>query len=149
MIDLAHDFDAGSYSGDLVFENGLLGADQGLKTAVLHSLFSDARVSLAQAKKVGSTDPRGWWGAALDSEQPDNYGSKLWLLSREKQTDETLQNAVSFGQEALEWMIEDGVVSTVTVEAEWKDTAALALRIDLKLPSGEVESYDFDYPWSS
>jgi hypothetical protein len=39
MADIAHGFDGDSLSGDLEFTSGLFAMDEGLKTAVLHSLF--------------------------------------------------------------------------------------------------------------
>ena len=149
MSDIAHSFDADTLSGDLAYANGLLGMDEGLKTAVLHSLFSDARVSADEAELVGSEDPRGWWGVTLGPVDDDSYGSRLWLLSREKQTDAVLKRALAYVEEALAWMIEDGLAESMEVEGEWRQDSALALLITLTMPSGETESFEYDYPWSS
>jgi phage gp46-like protein len=149
MGDIAHSFDAEKLQGDLAFDNGLFGWDEGLKTAVLHSLFSDARVSSDEAELVGSADPRGWWGAQLTTADDDNYGSRLWLLTREKQTAQVLQRAIAYAEEALAWMVEDGLCTGIEVQAEWQRGSALALAINLELPGGQAESYDFEYPWSA
>lgn len=73
--------------GDLVYQNGGLKTDSGLRTAILISLFSDAR----------EENRRGWWGGEI--------GSKLWTLQNAKRSPETLKKAQDFAQDALSWLI--------------------------------------------
>lgn len=80
--------DCGMEAGDLVAENTL-------RTAVILSLFLDRRADDDDVLPNGSNDRRGWWadtvapmteygiGGGLAS--GDRIGSRLWLLSREKQ----------------------------------------------------------------
>jgi|Deesub1362A_J573_1020465.scaffolds.fasta_scaffold00715_20 phage gp46-like protein len=146
MRDIAHSFDNQAMRGDLVFEGQLLRDEEGLTTAVLHSLFSDARAD--DDDLPDGQDRRGWWGDCLLPED-DRYGSKLWLLQREKQTRETLHRAREYAQQALAWLVEDGHAESVEVEAEWTREGALALRIVLALPNGSIERVALNYPWRS
>lgn len=144
MIDLAHQFDNQAMRGDMVYDGQLLAQDQGLTTAVLHSLFSDARAELDELPSP-SSERRGWWGDCLLPED-DRYGSKLWLLQREKRTQETLHRAREYAQQALAWLIEDGHADKIEVQAEWTSQGALALLITLETPAG-LETISLNYPW--
>src|SRR5579859_1817812 len=108
---------------DLTFDwaivNGDLAIDDGLDTAVAISLWSDRLANADDEIPDGSADRRGWWGDAylpvLSTGQPDRIGSRLWLLARALQTLETQQHAQAYVREALQWMVDDGVVASVTV----------------------------------
>ena len=63
---------------DLVIEDGDLARDEGLATAVLVSLFSDAR--LEEASLLEGADVRGWWAEIAG----DRFGSQLWRFERAK-----------------------------------------------------------------
>jgi len=87
--------------------------DEGLETAILLSLFSDARALDGDEIPFGS-DKRGFWGDALLGY---SFGSKLWTLERSTITNKTLAVIESHMATALQWMLEDGVVSDVGVSA--------------------------------
>ena len=61
--------------------SGALAEDDGLQTAVVLSLFLDAR---ARPDDGAEGHRRGWVGVAFTPE--DRVGSRLWLLKREKHT---------------------------------------------------------------
>ena len=90
-----------------------LQAEAGLDTAILISLFTDARVREDELPP-GHTWRRGWWGDGVEDE-PDITGSKLWVLRREKATQEVLVRARGYIREALAWMLRDGVAVAVNV----------------------------------
>lgn len=79
-----------------------------LQTAIIISLFTD-RVARAD-DNTDSDDRRGWWG---DSGEEMSIGSRLWLLRRQKLTTAVAQKAEDYAREALQWLISDGVVSSV------------------------------------
>ena len=91
-------------------------AEDGLDTAILVSLFTDARVREDELPP-GHTWRRGWWGDGVDDE-PDITGSKLWLLRREKATQQVLVRARGYIREALAWMIRDGVAVSLNVDTQ-------------------------------
>lgn len=98
---------------------GDLQVDDGFDTAVALSLFLDRLANPDDEIPDGSSDRRGWWGDAylppLADGTPDHIGSRLWLLARALQTPETAARAQGYVQEALAWMIGDGVAASVTV----------------------------------
>lgn len=69
----------------LTLENGDIKQADGLDTAVIISLFTDRRALEDDATPDFTENRRGWWGDTYDAQQRP-IGSRLWLLSREKQT---------------------------------------------------------------
>lgn len=115
--------------------SGGLATDDGLKTSVLLSLFLDRRARPDDAlPDAAAGDRRGWVGDAFDL--GDRIGSRLWLLAREKQTEETRRRAEEYAAEALDWLVEDGLASAVRISAEWIATGILGLRIEVDALTG-------------
>lgn len=110
---------------DLALHEGDLVLDLGLGSAVLRSLFTDARAAGDELERVGADDPRGWWG----SDESDEWGSTLWLLAREKATQETRARAEGAARRALEWLIDDGVAESVEVTASFPERGQLSLEV--------------------
>lgn len=126
----------------------LLGADlqsgDDLATAVVISLFTDR---VAQADDVipdGSGDPRGWQGD--DPAAP--IGSRLWLIFRSKRTQQTLTDAQSYAKEALQWMVDDGVIANFDVYVEWQSPSTLAMRVTLFKADGTQQTLAFAWVWN-
>lgn len=88
----------------------LITTPEGLRHAVLESLFSDAKAYAWQAKEFGNDNQRGWW--AINELQ--EHGSKLWLLARQKTTPETEAQLISYIDKALEWVAEFGSFKLTT-----------------------------------
>src|SRR5437868_6146739 len=101
MADTTTVWDAANSRGDWAMAGPLLASGDDLQTAILISLFTDRIADPSDVIPDGTSDPRGWWG---DEGQAENIGSRLWLLSRKKQTQETLQRAYDYIVEALQWM---------------------------------------------
>ena len=134
---LALVLDPATLACDLALGAGGLEGDDGLTTAVLVSLFTDARAGADDRLPDPATaNPRGWWGDALAWIDSDRIGSRLWLLSREKQVRETLRRAEEYAREALAWMLTDGAARTVAVSARWVGVGVLILDITITAPAG-------------
>lgn len=123
---IALGWDNNLQGGILPFSGGFV-SDEGLGTAAFISLFSDARASADDG--LPPAERRGWVGDALAEVEGDRMGSRLWLLKREKQTEETRVRAEEYAQEALAWMVEDGLLSSIEVEAAWVAAGLLGLRV--------------------
>ncbi|RJX35672.1 MAG: hypothetical protein C4525_03185 [Desulfarculus sp.] len=136
-MDLATEFNTDHLSGDLVLSGGALLQDEGLQTAVLHSLFTDRR-ALADDVLPEGVNRRGWWADLTLPAEGDQYGSRLWLLFREKQTAAVLRRAEEYAEEALAWLITDGVASQVKVAAEVVRRGVLGLSVEIRLARGNV-----------
>lgn len=91
---------------------------------------------------------RGWWGDCAPSEAGDQIGSRLWLLHRRALTDDTLRDAREYAEEALRWMIDDEIVTTVTVTAERLGNDRLNLMVLLTELNGETLKLAFEDTWS-
>lgn len=83
-------------------------------------------------------DRRGWAGDALSEVPNDRIGSRLWLLSREKQTESTRVRAIEYCQEALQWLIDDRIATSVVVDAVWSTGGRLNVSVTLSLSSGDI-----------
>ena len=66
---------------DIDYQDGELQSDDIRRTAILNSLFTDASVTQGEASVANLEKYDGWLGG--------DYGSKLWLLSRAKISEET------------------------------------------------------------
>lgn len=106
-------------AGDWLFAPPDLVTGRDLETAAIISLFSD-RLANADDRlpDPADADRRGWW-ADYDSDYL--IGSRLWLISREKQTEDVRQRAEDYCREALQWMLDDDVADTVDVVAAWSN----------------------------
>ena len=71
------------------------------------------------------------------------FGSRLWRLSRAKQTTETLRLAEDHAAEALAWLLADGLATGVTATAAWAARGLMEMSIQINLPSGETNAFSF------
>ncbi len=95
-----------------VFENPI-------DAAIILSLFCDAR----------EKNERGWWGDTLARNAYDEWGSRIWLLQRGKNTAETLRLAEDYAQQSLSWMVRDGVAMSIRAVATALKNETLYLSI--------------------
>lgn len=119
---------------DIALDGADLARDDGLRTAVILSLFLDRRAD-ANDVREGEDRHGSWMDQYLDSDS-DLLGSRLWLLTREKETAATLNRARTYAQEALAWMIDDAIAQRIEVDAEWTRSGVLGLRIEIVLRDG-------------
>ena len=120
---------------DIVLEGEALLMEGGLVSAILVSLFSDARAP--EDSDLAKSDPRGWW----PDDVTDRYGSLLWLLQREKITPEILSKAKAWTATALSWLTEDGIAERVEVEVERQGLDRVA--IGVKLYRGNARRWNY------
>lgn len=150
MTDLALRWDDASFTGDLALEQGALAADDGLRTAIFLSLFTDARAPDDATLPEQGSDRRGWWGNGFPQASPagsssQELGSLLWLLRRAKITSANIALAKDYATAALQWLITDQVASAVHVEVEAQGNR-LSIGVTLDRPNGPArERYDFTW----
>jgi len=138
---------------DMMINAGLIieGADIGeISTLALISLFTDARADDSDTLPDDSTVRRGWPGDSFYSEP---WGSKLWLLYREKMTTDVRNKAVKYAEDALAWMLRDngeGVVAkSVQVTGSIPRFQTLALNVVITKPDDEVISFTVSRRWET
>ncbi len=83
---------------------------------------------------------QGWWGDSLNE---DEIGSKLWQLLRSKISSETLLRAQEMADDALQWLVEDGICTdvSVSVERDSNDPNRINLSVILEQEHGKT-SYE-------
>lgn len=149
MADLALRWDVDQGAADLVFEADDLALDGGLETAVLLSLFTDRRAEEGDPLPTGEQDRRGWYGDALPVVDGDRIGSRLWLISREKQTPSVLSRIEAYAREALAWLVEDQVASKVAVKAEFPRAGVWGLTVEIYRPGvADPVRFRFNDTWA-
>lgn len=117
-----------------------LAEDEGLRTAVILSLFTDRRAEPGDELPDGTTRG-GYWGDAYPARPGDRWGSRLWLLQRSTITRDVLRRAETYAREAFDWAIEDGVASRVVATATPRGTHAFALEVALYRGAEELPVY--------
>lgn len=143
-MDIALVYDPNVKAFDLAIAGGDLVVDSGLETAVLLSLYTDRRALAEDVLPDDGTDRRGWW---CDAYSGRLQGSRLWLLSREKDLDRVLRRAEEYASEALDWLIEDGIAKAVDVEAIHLRRGVLQLIVGIERPTGAAVVRRYDYVW--
>ncbi len=142
MTDITTIWDAARAQGDWSLNGAQLQAGNDLTTAILISLFTDRQADASDVIPDGSADPRGWWA---DVTVP--IGSRLWLLDRAKRTVGTLSRARDYIAEALQWLIDDGVVAKFDIATEWTRATLLGARIVAYKQDGTAVAVNFNWAW--
>jgi phage gp46-like protein len=144
--DIKIKFDELTQEFDFKYNNGDLLREEGLETAVLISLFTDRRAN-DDDELINPGEYRGWWGDELSED--DQIGSRLWLV-KQKATQRNVILAKEYIIEALQWMIDDGVVSKIDVETEAQgppENKRLAAKLRIYYTDGNVEAIEFKNLW--
>ena len=118
--------------------NDLEGTD-GLLTAIIVSLFTDARGNssvVADAYKR-----RGWVGNLLTLNEGYELGSTLWLLEQARLNQNTAIAAEGYARKSLQWMIDDGIVDVIEVEFVQTSVREGTLTVSLFKDQNRVARY--------
>jgi phage gp46-like protein len=142
MPDITTTWSPTGVEGDWTIVPGDLQGGDDLATAVLISLFTDRRAEASDVIPDGSNDRRGWWGD-LGSAYP--IGSRLWLLSRAKQLPQTLTNAQTYVAEALQWLLDDGVVASISAVCRFIGLGMMGILVALYDQDGTTIA---QYQWA-
>lgn len=116
-----------------------------LRRSVTISLFTWRRAG--PDDPVDDSDRQGWWGDCVPSVAGDQIGSRLWLLARRTLVAQTLQDAQAYAEEALAWLLDDQIVTAVTVTVERQGNARMNLRVTLTEQNGETLELNFADTW--
>jgi phage gp46-like protein len=83
---------------------------------------------------------RGWFGNELSEIVGFEIGSKLWLLEQARRTQTTLNLAINYAIESLQWMIEDNLIENFEVSGEFSGNFGIILTIRLQITPSETET---------
>lgn len=152
MPDIATIWNATTQRGDWQITANDLATEGGLATAVAISLGTDRRADDGDALPLNSADPRGWWGdIPADGGPADPWGVKFWLRRRASFSGDIANILIADAQQALQWLIDDGVAASVTVTAQTQSpplgTVVLTVTINRATPTGAA-SPQFATTWA-
>lgn len=132
--------------GDIEITSAGLRQDDGLETLVLQVLFTDARADDSDVLPDGTVDKRGWIGDTF-ADQP--WGSKLWLLDREKLTTDVRNKAVTYAQTALDAHLKPDYASKIVVTGSIPQFQMLRLIIAITRPDGTEITMTINKRWEA
>ncbi len=142
MTDIKTMWDPVNVIGDWSPVAGGLETGDDLETAILLSLFTDR---LARSDDdIDSADRRGWWG---DTGADYPIGSRLWLLKRQKLTAQVATKAEDYAKEALQWLLNDKVVTSISASAQIVYPSRLYLTIVYQQPNQDPVSAKYGWVW--
>lgn len=130
--------------GDYVIANGDLGFGNDLYTSVLISLFTNMRNN--DDTLPANAYKGGWFGDAWNDQL---IGSRLYLLNRAKKINDQqlLNEAQDYCDEALAWLITDGIASEVDSLAFWLSPNQLGLNVTITEPNQVTSTLQFGWSW--
>jgi len=132
-------------SYDIDFQGIDFVIDEGLETSMIVSLFTDRRVEQEELPAT-ETGKRGFWGDTLEDTET---GSKLWLLDREKQTNNNLRRARDFTSQALQIYLDENVAREINVDTSYPRISFLRIDVEFIKPTGEEVFFRFDKNWEA
>lgn len=161
-MDVAIIWNGAQARGDWSIQNSDLALGNPLQSAIMVSLFSDRvapdtlsnldqDVGMSAAPDAAGSnhnDRRGWWGDAFAQEP---IGSRLWQLQRVIKAGQTsvLREAEAICQEALQWLIDDGVVASVRTSASWAKNTIPTLQFSVTVTEpGTNATQQFYFSWA-
>ena len=145
MVDITIVWDPVNAQGDwAVAANGDLQTGNDLATSILISLFTDRVLPNDQLPPDGTKDRRGWWA---DTYEDMPIGSRLWTLARIAIFNRTqlLATARDMCNEALAWLIVDGVAQAVNVQTSFPAPTLLGIQIQVIEPNGNIQPFSFSW----
>lgn len=133
MIKLVYDNE--TQLADLVRDGGNLQTEEGFETAVFISLFTRRQALPDDVLPEPLSHREGFWADPYADVEGDLIGSRLWLLSRSKTTQEVMNQAKVYAEEALQWFIDDGAATSVEVIVERQPNGRLAFQPQITKPT--------------
>ena len=120
-----------------------------LPVLVWLSLFSNRRAEDDDELPDTNGDPVNRGGVWFDTFSGDKFGSRLWLLARSPVNSTTILLARGYAIEALQWMIEDGLVARVDVTASRTGNGTVTLSVTLYQQDGTNTALTYADLWEN
>lgn len=124
---------------DLTIVDSVLESTAGMETSIIVSLFTDARAS--SDKVATAHNRRGWVGDILTVNIGRSLGSTLWVYEQSRITTNILNQIRVAAQEALDWLVEDGIAKTVIVSVQQVTGRGIVIFIEIETPQGKNQRY--------
>lgn len=132
--------------GDIEVTHNGLSSDEGLVTLVLICLFTDARAEESDIFPDGTDDRRGWPG---DSFSDFQWGSKLWLLAREKLTESVRLRVENYASLAMQPLLQTGYARSAQVTATVVSSERIDFSVVLARPGKSALTVEIKKRWEA
>lgn len=142
MTDITTHWNPSTGQGDWIIAQGDLATGDDLQTAIFISLFSDRQAR--PDDDFEGDDRRGWWG---DTGSDYPIGSRIWLLRRQKLTIAVANKAIDYAVEALQWLIDDGAIASLSVNSQIVYPSRLTLEITYQKPGQTSNTVNYFWVW--
>lgn len=119
--------------------NGDIASEEFFDTATLMSLYCERRATPSEVPI--SKNRRGWIGN--ESTPGFEIGSKLWLLDQSKLTRTVLNEASSYAETSLKWMVGDGYALSVSASARLDKNNTVSIDVVLERPNSSIERRNY------
>jgi len=144
MSDIKTIWNADTGHGDWQQAAGDLASGDDLQSAIYISLFTDRRAR--EDDSYDGDDRKGWWG---DSGADYQIGSRIWLLRRSKLSTAVANSAASYAKEALQWLIDDGVIASVSITTQIVYPSRLYMAITYQKPDRTSSTVQYYWVWET
>lgn len=124
---------------DIQIDGADFASAYGFETAIPTSYFTDARASSVQVEQANRR--RGWVGNILFLDLDRELGGLLWILDQARIIQDTLNFAKTFAHDSLQWMIDDGMARSISIEVEQSNPRAIAIKTDIVTIDNTVLRY--------
>ncbi len=110
-------------------------------------------ISLLTWRRAENDDPiddderYGWWGDSYPAVTNNKIGSRLWLLKRRKLDQDTILDARHYIDEALQWLIDDLLITSFDVALTRIGLDQLKATITCYLPNSNPITYIINDIW--
>lgn len=123
---------------DIEISNGDFQKVQNFDTTIQMSLLAERR---ADPSEIATPElRRGWFGNEVLDIPNFEIGSKLWLLKQARRTRTTLNLAINYAKEALNWLVEDNLIENFEVDGSFQGTTGIILTIQLQITPDQIET---------
>lgn len=124
--------------------DGQLVTTDGFDSSLTLSLFTDKRATASQVPQAERR--RGFWGNVFEFLDGFERGSWLWLLDQERTTRDTLNAAIDYVKNGLQWLIDDGHALKVNVTAAYTDirNGVMAITIVIVRDQSVTETVSYE-----
>jgi len=116
---------------DLAVTDAAWDSDESLKTAITVSLLSWARAQPGDVVPDAS-DLKGVWFDTYATVPGDRFGSRIWILIGQPINSRTLALFDTLVREALQWMVDDGIVQEFQVEVEVMGPETVGAKVGIR-----------------
>jgi len=121
--------------GDISVENGIIAMDGGLATAAYLSLWGGN-----EEDDASDGNPANWWGNLLENQPSRRYRSRTQYLTQTLPlTTANLLRVEDAAKADLQWFLDEGVATELTVSASVTGLNRLQIDISINVQGEETE----------